>query len=87
MLDHRYIYGWRGGRWYETRKLRKEQMKLFGQITPRGWSPKVTLLFRKLEFRRTLSRALRRPLVRVRLPGHSKNADASRKNASPTTEI
>lgn len=79
---HRYIFGWRGGRWYETRKFRKQQMKLLNQITPRGWSPNISLLLRKLEFRRPLSRILRRPLVRIRLPGHSIKADTSKKKAS-----
>jgi hypothetical protein len=29
--------GWRGGSWYTTKKFRKEQMKLLGQIKPRRW--------------------------------------------------
>ncbi|KAL5794188.1 hypothetical protein ACOSP7_002782 [Xanthoceras sorbifolium] len=32
-----YGLGWRGGRWYATRKFRREQMKLLGQIKPRRW--------------------------------------------------
>ncbi|GAV62433.1 Abhydro_lipase domain-containing protein [Cephalotus follicularis] len=31
-----YGFGWRGGRWYTNRKFRKDQMKLLGQINPRG---------------------------------------------------
>ncbi|XP_020962856.1 triacylglycerol lipase 2 isoform X2 [Arachis duranensis] len=32
-----YGLGWRGGSWYATKKFRKEQMKLLGQIKPRRW--------------------------------------------------
>ncbi|WJX59026.1 hypothetical protein P8452_44413 [Trifolium repens] len=32
-----YGLGWRGGSWYTTKKFRKEQMKLLGQIKPRRW--------------------------------------------------
>ncbi|XP_028218105.1 triacylglycerol lipase 2-like isoform X2 [Glycine soja] len=32
-----YALGWRGGIWYATKKFRKEQMKMLGQITPKRW--------------------------------------------------
>lgn len=32
-----YGLGWRGGSWYTTKKFKKEQMKLLGQIKPRRW--------------------------------------------------
>nr|XP_027187780.1 triacylglycerol lipase 2-like isoform X2 [Cicer arietinum] len=32
-----YGLGWRGGSWYTTKKFRKEQMKILGQIKPRRW--------------------------------------------------
>ncbi|XP_018840772.1 triacylglycerol lipase 2-like [Juglans regia] len=32
-----YGLGWRGGKWHANRQFRKEQMKLLGQIKPRGW--------------------------------------------------
>ncbi|XP_057953058.1 uncharacterized protein LOC131147584 [Malania oleifera] len=47
-----YGLGWRGGKWYANRKFRKEQMKLLGQIKPKGWQFKF----------------LRRPMRRPKLP-------------------
>ncbi|GFZ09855.1 hypothetical protein Acr_21g0004540 [Actinidia rufa] len=35
-----YAFGWRGGKWYANRKMRKEQMKLLGQIKPKQWQLK-----------------------------------------------
>ncbi|KAI4363776.1 hypothetical protein MLD38_019950 [Melastoma candidum] len=32
-----YALGWRGGRWYATRKFRREQMKQLGQTIPSRW--------------------------------------------------
>ncbi|KMT02485.1 hypothetical protein BVRB_9g204310 [Beta vulgaris subsp. vulgaris] len=32
-----YTLGWRGGKWYANRKFKREQMKLLGQVKPRGW--------------------------------------------------
>ncbi|KAG0495519.1 hypothetical protein HPP92_000210 [Vanilla planifolia] len=32
-----YGLGWRGGRWFANRKLRREQLKQLGQAKPRGW--------------------------------------------------
>ncbi|XAR55316.1 hypothetical protein NMG60_11035356 [Bertholletia excelsa] len=45
-----YGLGWRGGKWYASRKFRKEQMKLLGQIKPKKWPLKF----------------LRRPLIKPR---------------------
>lgn len=32
-----YALGWRGGRWFANKQLRKEQMKLLGHIKPKRW--------------------------------------------------
>ncbi|XP_071722625.1 triacylglycerol lipase 2-like [Rutidosis leptorrhynchoides] len=43
-----YGLGWRGGRWHRNRQIRKEQLKLSGQVKPRRWQfirkikPRVT---------------------------------------------
>ncbi|XP_039141487.1 uncharacterized protein LOC120278818 [Dioscorea cayenensis subsp. rotundata] len=32
-----YGLGWRGGLWFANRKFQREQLKLMGQMKPRGW--------------------------------------------------
>lgn len=91
-LIDRYGLGWRGGRWYQTRKFRKEQMKLLGQVKAKaggggggggGWSPKFLLLLRQVEVRRSLLKILKNPLTRARLPGTtSKTSETSTRNAA-----
>ncbi|KAI3695438.1 hypothetical protein L1987_78435 [Smallanthus sonchifolius] len=45
-----YGLGWRGGRWYANRQLKREQMKLLGQVKPKRW---------QLKF-------LKRPIIRLK---------------------
>ncbi|KAL9457429.1 hypothetical protein AB3S75_006472 [Citrus x aurantiifolia] len=56
-----YGLGWRGGRWYATRKFRREQMKLLGQIKPRRWQLLGQIKPRAIQFH-----FLKRPLTRFR---------------------
>ncbi|KAK7372586.1 hypothetical protein VNO80_05971 [Phaseolus coccineus] len=54
-----YALGWRGGIWYATKKFRKEQMKMLGQITPRRWQLLGKIKPKGLQFqflRRNLTR-------------------------------
>jgi hypothetical protein len=37
LLNCSYALGWRGGRWFANKQLRKEQMKLLGHIKPKRW--------------------------------------------------
>ncbi|XP_027171746.1 triacylglycerol lipase 2-like [Coffea eugenioides] len=60
-----YGLGWRGGRWYALRKVRREQMKILGQVNSRQWpfkflKAKLPLLAR-IRPRRWPVRILRRP--------------------------
>ncbi|KAJ0051974.1 hypothetical protein Pint_01947 [Pistacia integerrima] len=57
-----YGMGWRGGRWYATRKFRREQMKLMGQIKPRKWQLLGQIKPRGLQFQ-----FLRRPLTKSKV--------------------
>lgn len=52
-----YGLGWRGGRWYANRKLRKEQMKLLGQIKPKRWP--LRLLRRSLTRPKSIESAVK----------------------------
>lgn len=61
LLNCRYGLGWRGGRWYATRKFRREQMKLLGQIKPRRWQLLGQIKPRAIQFQ-----FLRSPLTRLR---------------------
>ncbi|KAL3509955.1 hypothetical protein ACH5RR_029356 [Cinchona calisaya] len=58
-----YGFGWRGGKWYTTRKFRREQMKL--QMIPRQWPLKFLktrlALLGQIRPRRWPLRILRRP--------------------------
>ncbi|XP_051135526.1 uncharacterized protein LOC127254468 isoform X6 [Andrographis paniculata] len=67
-----YGLGWRGGAWYTNRKLRREQLKLLGQIKPRRWPLKF----------------LRRPLMKLRQQEPSSNiSEPLPKDASAATTI
>ncbi|RDY10396.1 Protein disulfide isomerase-like 2-3, partial [Mucuna pruriens] len=55
-----YGLGWRGGSWYATKKFRKEQMKMLGQITPKRWQLLGKIKPRGLQFqflRKNLTRS------------------------------
>ncbi|KDO59561.1 hypothetical protein CISIN_1g028622mg [Citrus sinensis] len=75
-----YGLGWRGGRWYATRKFRREQMKLLGQIKPRRWQLLGQIKPRAIQFH-----FLKRPLTRFR--GSETSARTSEKilKDAPTT--
>ncbi|KAL2583068.1 hypothetical protein GLYMA_14G050300v4 [Glycine max] len=57
-----YALGWRGGIWYATKKFRKEQMKMLGQITPKRWQ-----LLGKIKPRGFQFQFLRRKLTRFKV--------------------
>lgn len=80
LLNCRYGLGWRGGRWYATRKFRREQMKLLGQIKPRRWQLLGQIKPRAIQFH-----FLKRPLTRFR--GSETSARTSEKilKDAPTT--
>ncbi|KAG6661151.1 uncharacterized protein LOC122303743 isoform X3 [Carya illinoinensis] len=59
----RYGLGWRGGKWHANRQFRKEQMKLLGQIKPRGWQ-----LFGRIKPKGWQFQSLRRRITRSREP-------------------
>ncbi|KAK4743425.1 hypothetical protein SAY87_001426 [Trapa incisa] len=54
-----YALGWRGGKWYANRKLKREQMKLLGQIKPKSWQ-----LLNHMKPKGWKLRFLQRPLSR-----------------------
>ncbi|PKI62251.1 uncharacterized protein LOC116193469 [Punica granatum] len=58
-----YALGWRGGKWYANRKLKREQMKMLGQMKPKRWQllGQIRPKGWKLQF-------LKRPLSRSRAP-------------------
>ncbi|KAJ7964769.1 Triacylglycerol lipase 2-like protein [Quillaja saponaria] len=58
-----YGLGWRGGRSYANKRFRKEQMKMLGQIKPKGWE-----LLGRIRPRRWQFQFLRRTVTRSRLP-------------------
>ncbi|KAG2716864.1 hypothetical protein I3760_03G147700 [Carya illinoinensis] len=58
-----YGLGWRGGKWHANRQFRKEQMKLLGQIKPRGWQ-----LFGRIKPKGWQFQSLRRRITRSREP-------------------
>lgn len=62
-LNCRYGLGWRGGKWHANRQFRKEQMKLLGQIKPRGWQ-----LFGRIKPKGWQFQSLRRRITRSREP-------------------
>ncbi|KAI9177339.1 hypothetical protein LWI28_013845 [Acer negundo] len=73
-----YGLGWRGGRWYATRKFRREQMKLLGQIKPKRWQlAKINPIGWQFQF-------LRRPLTRSRVSESSstKTSEKTLKDSS-----
>ncbi|XP_027333944.1 uncharacterized protein LOC113848547 isoform X1 [Abrus precatorius] len=75
-----YGLGWKGGRWYTTKKFRKEQMKMLGQIKPRRWQ-----LLGKIKPRGWQFQFLRRPLARSKVPDTAvKTSETSIKDASTT---
>ncbi|KAH1211763.1 hypothetical protein GmHk_14G040128 [Glycine max] len=55
-------FRWRGGIWYATKKFRKEQMKMLGQITPKRWQ-----LLGKIKPRGFQFQFLRRKLTRFKV--------------------
>ncbi|CAN8295586.1 unnamed protein product [Cochlearia groenlandica] len=67
-----YGLGWRGGVWYANRKLRREQLRLAGQLKPREWK----LLGRIRRQAWPTTKFLRRPF-----PRQNKTTE----NASPKT--
>lgn len=72
--------GWRGGSWYTTKKFRKEQMKMLGQIKPRRWQ-----LLGKIKPRGWQFKFLRRPLTRSKVPDTAvKTSETIIKDASTT---
>ncbi|KAH1263425.1 hypothetical protein GmHk_02G005831 [Glycine max] len=75
-----YALGWRGGIWYATKKFRKEQMKMLGQITPKRWQLLGKIKPRGLEFQ-----FLRRKLTRSKVfDTATKTSETSIKDASTT---
>ncbi|KAL2317032.1 hypothetical protein Fmac_030908 [Flemingia macrophylla] len=58
-----YGLGWRGGSRYATKKFRKEQMKMLGQITPRRWQLLGKIKPRGLQFQ-----FLRKKFTRSKVP-------------------
>ncbi|XP_061373609.1 uncharacterized protein LOC133315938 [Gastrolobium bilobum] len=78
-----YGLGWRGGIWYATKKFRKEQMKMLGQIKPRKWQ-----LLGKIKPRGWQLRFLKRPLLRSKFPDTAvKTSEKIIKDAPTTTHI
>ncbi|CAK7349047.1 unnamed protein product [Dovyalis caffra] len=75
-----YGLGWRGGRWYASKKFRKEQMKLSGQIKPKRWQ-----LLRQIKPRGWQFQFLKKRLARSR--AHENAAKTSEKmlKDGPTT--
>ncbi|XP_021724563.1 uncharacterized protein LOC110691899 [Chenopodium quinoa] len=79
-----YALGWRGGRWYTTRKFRREQMKMLGHVKPRRW---------KLHFlKKPNLQSIRIPLLRNKPSKSSvKSSEASQKEskdrAAPSIEV
>lgn len=63
-----YGLGWRGGRWYQSRKFRKEQMRLLGQMKPKRSLLNFLAVLQQVEPRRSLLKFIRRPLTRRKLP-------------------
>ncbi|KAK7276494.1 hypothetical protein RIF29_17634 [Crotalaria pallida] len=56
-----YGLGWRGGIWYATKKFKREQMKMLGQVKPGRWQLLGKIKPRGWQF-------LRRPLTRSKVP-------------------
>lgn len=81
-LNCRYGLGWRGGTWYANRKFRKEQMKLLGQIKPRGWQLLGRIKPRGLQFQ-----FLKRQLRRSRMPESAAKTPEKMIEDTPTTRI
>ena len=72
--------GWRGGIWYATKKFRKGQMKMLGQIKPRRWQLLGKIKPRELQFQ-----FLRRSLIRSKVPDTAvKTSETIVKDASTT---
>ncbi|BAT81019.1 uncharacterized protein HKW66_Vig0131250 [Vigna angularis] len=75
-----YALGWRGGSWYATKKFRKEQMKMLGQITPRRWQLLGKIKPKGLQFQ-----FLRRNLTKLKLSDSAmKTSESSIKDAATT---
>ncbi|KAJ4730120.1 putative Triacylglycerol lipase 2 [Melia azedarach] len=75
-----YGLGWRGGRWYATRKFRREQMKLLGQIKPKRWH-----LLGQIKPKAWQFQFLRRPLTRSRVSETAVKTSENMLKNTPTT--
>ncbi|KAJ7960319.1 Triacylglycerol lipase 2-like protein [Quillaja saponaria] len=58
-----YGLGWRGGKSYANTRFRKEQLKMLGQIKPKGWELLGRIRPRRLQFQ-----LLKRLQTRSRVP-------------------
>ncbi|XP_020588893.1 uncharacterized protein LOC110030499 [Phalaenopsis equestris] len=67
--------GWRGGFWFANRKFRREQLKLMGQLKPRGWS---SLSSQFVRFRKSRS-----PNKTAELPANSSSNSVPSSNNLP----
>ncbi|XP_019454641.1 PREDICTED: uncharacterized protein LOC109355852 [Lupinus angustifolius] len=72
-----YGLGWRGGIWYATKKFKREQMKMLGQIKPGRWQ-----LLGKIKPR--VGQLLRRPLTRSKVPDATVKASETIMKGAPT---
>nr|AFK38049.1 unknown [Lotus japonicus] len=84
-----YGLGWRGGIWYATKKFRREQMKVLGQIKPRRWQllgkikPREWQLLGKIKPRGWQFQSLRKSLTRSKVPDTAvKTSETTVKDAS-----
>jgi hypothetical protein len=75
-----YGLGWRGGKWYANRKFRKEQMKLLGQINPRG-----SQLLGRIKPRGWKFQFLQRRITRSRVPESAARTSEKMLKDAPTT--